>query len=202
MQVALEVRAPPLGGDFAQAHARKCIRTSSPRGARCGPPAGSPCPPAENNRSTDTPRRRSSARVRCSARRSGTTAGAPRRLWRTRAFFAARRIGRPPGPCSFSRIGGNLSSMSSITRRDVHASRVRPREALQRQAQIVIHAHVRKQARLLRDVPDTPVDQGMRSDAGDVGAVVVDRCPPSDAGIRRWFSSTWTCLRRSGRSTR
>src|SRR2546423_701878 len=41
-------------------------------------------------------------------------------------------------------------------------------------AQVVGHAHVGKQARLLRDVPDAAIDEPVRGDAGHVGAVVTD----------------------------
>src|SRR2546421_2225553 len=56
----------------------------------------------------------------------------------------------------------------------VELLRVRARQVLERQAQVVGHAHVGKQARLLRDVPDAAIDEPVRGDAGHVGAVVTD----------------------------
>src|SRR6266853_1636446 len=59
-------------------------------------------------------------------------------------------------------------------RLDVQLLRVRARQVLERQAQVVGHAHVGKQARLLRDVPDAAIDEPVRGDAGHVRAVVTD----------------------------
>src|SRR6266581_3450121 len=59
-------------------------------------------------------------------------------------------------------------------RQYVQLLRVRARQVLERQAQVVGHAHVGKQARLLRDVPDAAIDEPVRGDSGHVGAVVTD----------------------------
>ena len=134
----------------------------------------------------DRPPRRSWVRIRCSARRSGTDVAAPDRPWRIRPSSAGRRTDRRPWRRGVSRSIGNFAYISSKRIGDVRRARPRsPREMIERQPQIVLHAHEREQARFLRDVADAAVDRGMRRDPGDIGAVELDTRRRSDAGSRR-----------------